>query len=417
MNNPRTKRLVLQHLVGFGVSCFAITLHSPKAQAQTQGAGSIQKIVIPVFMLSDDPRLETRRLERAYLGHPSGSAIDGLSVATKDSSFELDAARIDLQFSAVRVSSIEQVRVEASKLAQTGALMFVSELPANWLIALSDATKVPVLNVSEAQDELRGQQCRNNLFHVCPSERMKMDALAQILMARRWNKVLLLVGDSPDDLRRSEVALRTLQRFNLKVVVKKTFKLSADPRERQLSNLSLITSGQEFDALWIVDSDGEFARSVPYRLPLPRPVVGDAGLVPVAWDRNFERYGAPQVSKSFAKTMRRPMGGHDWVAWLTGRVVVNTLTQAIDIKTGDGKKKWLSADFLKHLHSSEFKVDGSKGQVLSFRAWDRQLRQPVFLSDGQAVVETAPLEGVMHPRNALDTLGADSPEKLCKAVN
>jgi hypothetical protein len=31
------------------------------------------------------------------------------------------------------------------------------------------------------------------------------------------------------------------------------------------------------------------------------------------------------------------------------------------------------------------------------------------------VLSQAPVEGVMHPRDALDTLGADAPEKLCKA--
>jgi ABC transporter substrate binding protein (PQQ-dependent alcohol dehydrogenase system) len=408
------KRLLLKQLAGVGAGCLASSL---SAAANAQAGAAVQKVVIPVFMRMDDPRLEARRLERAYLGHASGSAIDGLQVATKDSSFELDVARIDLQFSAVRVSSIEQVRAEAVKLTQAGAPLFVSELASSWLGTLCDATKGAVFNVSEAHDELREQQCRGNLFHVYPSERMKADGLAQILMARRWSKVFLLVGDTPEDVRRSAVVINTLKRFNLKVIANKTFKLSADPRERQLSNLSLLTGGQDFDVLWVVDSDGEFARTVPYRLPLPRPVVGDAGLVPLAWDSHFDRYGAPQVSKSFAKNLRRPMTGHDWAAWMAGRVLVSALTQLTDVKSSDTKKKLQSSDFLKLLGSAEFKVDGSKGQVLSFRSWDRQLRQPIWLSDGQAVVDTAPLEGVMHPRNALDTLGADAPEKLCKAVS
>ena len=59
-------------------------------------------------------------------------------------------------------------------------------------------------------------------------------------------------------------------------------------------------------------------------------------------------------------------------------------------------------------------MDGAKGVALQFRPWDRQLRQPLLLSDGQGVQALAPAEGVLHPRNALDTLGADEPEKLCK---
>jgi ABC transporter substrate binding protein (PQQ-dependent alcohol dehydrogenase system) len=60
-------------------------------------------------------------------------------------------------------------------------------------------------------------------------------------------------------------------------------------------------------------------------------------------------------------------------------------------------------------------LDGSKGVTMSFRPWDGQLRQPVMLTDGFSVVAVAPAEGVLHPKNNLDTLGADAPEKLCKA--
>ena len=52
---------------------------------------------------------------------------------------------------------------------------------------------------------------------------------------------------------------------------------------------------------------------------------------------------------------------------------------------------------------------------MSFRAWDGQLRQPLLLSDGQSVISMAPVDGMLHAKNTLDTLGADAPEKLCKA--
>ena len=63
----------------------------------------------------------------------------------------------------------------------------------------------------------------------------------------------------------------------------------------------------------------------------------------------------------------------------------------------------------------EAEVDGSKGVLMGFRPWDGQLRQPIVLSDGMSAVDLMPAEGVLHPKNALDTLGADAPEKLCKA--
>ena len=70
---------------------------------------------------------------------------------------------------------------------------------------------------------------------------------------------------------------------------------------------------------------------------------------------------------------------------------------------------------LGHSEGSTLDRSAEAGVGLSFRAWDGQLRQPLLLSDGQSVVAMAPVDGILHPKNALDTLGADAPEKLCKA--
>jgi ABC transporter substrate binding protein (PQQ-dependent alcohol dehydrogenase system) len=51
---------------------------------------------------------------------------------------------------------------------------------------------------------------------------------------------------------------------------------------------------------------------------------------------------------------------------------------------------------------------------LSFRAWDGQLRQPLLLAHGNGLAASAPVEGFLHPRTMLDTLGFDAPETGCK---
>jgi ABC transporter substrate binding protein (PQQ-dependent alcohol dehydrogenase system) len=235
---------------------------------------------------------------------------------------------------------------------------------------------------------------------------MRADALAQTLVARRWSNVLLLAGPSALDAERSAVAQAAIKRYALKLVQAKPFKLSADPRERELGNPALLTSSAAsgaYDVVWVVDSDGEFARALPYRTALPRPVVGDAGLVALAWQAQFERFGAPQVSRRFAKATGRAMTAPDWAAWMGGKAIAAAAAAA---------PKGPAAAFAKALSALE--LDGSKGTSMSFRAWDGQLRQPMLLSDGQGVIALAPAEGVLHPRNNLDTLGADAPEKLCK---
>jgi ABC transporter substrate binding protein (PQQ-dependent alcohol dehydrogenase system) len=353
---------------------------------------------------ADDPRLERSRLERAWLGQPGGPAADGVNIGLGDGQFELDAAGAKVELNVVEVADAAAARVAAAAAEKAGAAALMTDLPAAWTLAAADAApKLPLLNIGETSDALRQADCRKNLFHLIPSERMRADALAQTLVARRWSNVLLLTGPAPEDQRRSAAALAAIKRYGLKLAGSKPFKLSADPRERDLANPLLLTQGN-YDAVWVVDSDGEFAASLPYRTALPRPVVGDGGLVAMAWSAKFERYGSPQVSRRMVKAAKRPMTPHDWAAWMAAKVVVAAAVAA---------PKGPAAAFQKALAAVD--IDGSKGVPMSFRPWDGQLRQPVLLGDGQSVIAVAPADGVLHPKNNLDTLGVDAPEKLCKA--
>jgi ABC transporter substrate binding protein (PQQ-dependent alcohol dehydrogenase system) len=353
---------------------------------------------------AEDPRLERTRVERAYLGHPGGPAGDGVQMALDESQFELDAAQAGVSVATQAAASLDAARSAAVAAEKAGAAVLIADLPTDWLLAVVDAVKIPVLNVGDPADRLRAHDCRARLFHLIPSERMRTDALAQTLVSRKWTQLLLLVGPTPADQLRAATAQASMKRYGLKVVASKPFKLSADPRERDLANPLLLTAGASYDAVWVVDSDGEFARALPYRTVLPRPVVGDAGLVAVAWHAQFERFGAPQVSRRFAKAFKRPMTANDWTAWMAGKTLV---TLAVAAPKGPNAA-WAQA-------LAKTPVDGSKGTAMSFRPWDGQLRQSLLLTDGQGVISQAPIEGLLHPSNVLDTLGADAPEKLCKA--
>jgi len=353
----------------------------------------------------NDPRLERTRLERAYLGHPGGPAAEGVQVALDEGSFELEAAGAAVTLSAATARSIDSARSAAQAAEKAGAALILTDLPGDWTLAVADAVKLPVLNIGAPDDSLRQQDCRPRLYHVLPSERMRSDAIAQTLVSRKWSKLLLLVGASPLDQQRSATAQASIKRYGLQVVASKPFKLSTDPRERDLANPLLLTAGNAYDAVWVVDSDGEFARGLPYRTVLPRPVVGDAGLVALAWHAQFERYGAPQVSRRFFKAAKRPMTDRDWAAWLAGKTLLALATAVPKGSNG----AWAQA-------LAKTSVDGSKGVNMSFRAWDGQLRQTMLLTDGQGVIAQAPIDGLLHPTDVLDTLGADAPEKLCKAA-
>jgi ABC transporter substrate binding protein (PQQ-dependent alcohol dehydrogenase system) len=371
------------------------------ACAATQAASWRVTLLVP----ANDERLSRARLERGALGHPGGPVADALKIAVNEGQAELPEGS-KLTLDVVEVADAAAAGAAAGKAEKAGALALLADLPSAWTLAAADAAaKTPLLNVGNAADALREAQCRANLWHFTPSDRMKSDALAQTLVARRWTQVLVLAGPSEMDRARAATAQASAKRYGLKVVATRPFKLSADPRERDLANPLLLTgaaAASAYDAVWVIDSDGEFAATLPYRTALPRPVVGDGGLVAVAWSPKFDRYGALQVTRRLLKTVGRPMGAHDWPAYVAGRALIGAIIAA--------PKGPLPA---LHKALAEGEVDASKGVLMSLRPWDGQLRQPVLLTDGQSVVAMAPGDGVLHPKNTLDTLGADAPEKLC----
>jgi ABC transporter substrate binding protein (PQQ-dependent alcohol dehydrogenase system) len=66
------------------------------------------------------------------------------------------------------------------------------------------------------------------------------------------------------------------------------------------------------------------------------------------------------------------------------------------------------------LLSPDFEVADFKGQRLTLRPWNQQLRQPIQLTDGRGTVSVSPQEGFLHQVTELDTLGLDQPETKCK---
>ena len=364
---------------------------------------------ILVVGLRDDPRYERKTLEQAFIGKPTGRplvaaqiAIDELKDNLQDSGNQLKLQ--DLQWDG---KSTTELLAEINKRK---AQVLLLDLPVEQQKALMDAfakisTAPIVFNISESSDALRGASCHPHWLHTLPSDRMLADAMAQWLAARNWRDMILLVGPEPQDQALRDIWTASIKRFGLKVKAERKFVLSGDPRQREASNPKLLTAEPAHDVVMVLDSVGEFAKGLPFNTALPRPVVGSSGLVPLAWHTSWERYGAPQLSHRFQKLTNKQMASQDWASWMAVKSFATAL---------DEEPKATLAQLLHNLRSGKTTLDGFKGTALSFRPWDGQLRQGIFMAHGQAVAGMAPVEGVLHPKEILDTLGADEPESLCK---
>ena len=371
-------------------------------------AAAARDLTIGIVAAPDDARYESKRLEKYYPGQPLGRPRSGAEVALAESSFQLSNGKLKIVLQDVPFEDAASARKQILAMAQKGVRHFLLDLPGADLAELSKALQTSELllfNVSASDDSLRRSACSANLFHTLPDEAMLADATAQFLTAHKWTRVLLLTSTAANDATRTAAARQAIKRYGIKLVGDKTFKLSNDPRERDLGNVALLTAGSDADAVWVVDADGEFARDVPYRTNLPRPVVGSAGLVAEAWQTSWERFGAPQLSRRFAKAAQRPMASADWAAWMATKAIIEVAL------------KWPDArEHRRALRAPDLVLDGFKGVRLSFRPWDQQLRQPLFLAHGGVgggIAGVAPFDGFLHPSNNLDTLGADQKESPC----
>ena len=205
---------------------------------------------------------------------------------------------------------------------------------------------------------------------------------------------------------------RAATRFGAKIVQERVFEDTGGARrtdsgavqvQRQIP--AFTQSAPAYDVLVAADESEVFAGYLPYRTWEARPVAGSAGLVPKGWDAAHDQWGANQLQNRFVAMFSRRMTERDGNAWAAGRMIGEAASR------GQGKDPKAMLAFLK---SADFSLAAFKGQRLTLRDWNLQLRQPILLADGRVIASVSPQEGFLHQVSELDTLGYDRPETRCR---
>jgi ABC transporter substrate binding protein (PQQ-dependent alcohol dehydrogenase system) len=301
-------------------------------------------------------------------------------------------------------------RLAAARAALAESPYLILDTDAATLTAIADLPEAKgalLFNATAADTELRSAGCRPNLFHTLPDHAMRADALMQFVTSRRWTRLALIRGANPEDQAFAAALTASTRKFGLKPPATKDWLTDADIRRNAAQEVPLFTQSlPEHDLLLIADEAHDFGRYIAYNTWAPRPVAGSEGLVPTAWAPVVEQWGAAQLQSRFSEATNRQMRAEDWSAWAAFRALSEAMTRtnATD-----------PATLRQFLLSEDFELAAFKGAPLSFRNWNGQLRQPIPLVTPRAVVAQAPLEGFLHQRNELDSLGEDAPETKCKA--
>ena len=296
-----------------------------------------------------------------------------------------------------------------------GERLFIADLGAEQLMqlaALADAAGALLFNARAPEDRLRTETCHASVLHVAPSRAMKADALAQYLIWKQWPAWFLMHGTRPADIAFADAIRRAAQRYGAEIVEERSYEFVEFARRTDSGHVQvqqqmpvLTQDVADYDVLVVADESDVFGEYLPYRTWEPRPVAGTQGLVPTAWSRVHEQWGGTQVQRRFEKFAGRPMTERDYNAWLAVRIIGEAVT-----RTGNAGAEALHDYML----SDQFEIAAFKGEGLSFRPWNQQLRQPILLVTARVLVSVSPQEQFLHERTPLDTLGYDEPESACR---
>jgi ABC transporter substrate binding protein (PQQ-dependent alcohol dehydrogenase system) len=301
------------------------------------------------------------------------------------------------------------------QLADRGISFFIIDLPADMLLRASDAGRgrgLVFFNAGAIDDRLREEDCRADVIHTAPTRTMLADGLAQYLVVKRWLRWLLVVGSHEADKLFADALRRAAGRFGAKIVEQRVFEDTGGARRTDSGlvqiqrQIPLFTQGAAaYDVLVAADESEVFASYLPYRTRDPRPVAGSAGLIPKSWDAAHDQWGAIQLQNRFMQLFSRRMTSLDMQAWSAARMIGEAAA-----RVGSSEPQTILA----YMKGPDFALAAFKGQKLTLRDWNLQLRQPILLADGRTIISVSPQEGFLHQFSELDTLGIDRPETKCR---
>jgi ABC-type branched-subunit amino acid transport system substrate-binding protein len=250
------------------------------------------------------------------------------------------------------------------------------------LSALAQQERLLCLNTTARGSELRGEKCHRSTFHVEPDLAMYTQAMGQWLVQnnhKRWYYVVSEAGFGQEIYHRSRRFLQHQGGADLGrsmvtagqsdyqgvlahlggveaeavVVALKGEELQHFLKQYQASGLKTLLAGIPLDmiALWQVSLDSL------------------QGVWVASWYHGLERFSARELNRRFYRRFEKPAEGFAWTNWAAVKLVVEGV-----LRSGSTE----AAALVSYLAGAP-PFDGHKGRSLTFREWNHQLRQPLYV--------------------------------------
>lgn len=323
------------------------------------------------------------------------SAAQGAELAADEFGFNAAMLGHDFTVPAVTAAGADAVVAAASSLVSDhgvyGIVGGFDLAEAGALAAWSAEAGVPFINVGSSADALRNEQCRPLTFHLEPSAAMYLDATAGWYVRaglRNWYFVFGKDEESAAQLARvrrtiSDRHFGAREAGNVAVGEGTDWKAVAAGVKRSRADfvVLLLPAADQLTALVALQEEGVEAMVTGFPYPAAQtrtfyaasreaaPTLG-AGHRVAAWEATLDAYGARELNSRYRASYGEPMDPSAWAVYQG----VKVLYEAAFFGGGTD-----AATVVGYLGSPQVVFDVWKGIATSFRPWDRQLRQSVYL--------------------------------------
>jgi ABC transporter substrate binding protein (PQQ-dependent alcohol dehydrogenase system) len=418
----------------FGVPQLTVSRPSPAAVVEP---GTVRVGVVA-------PAQTRRQHGREALGEPARRGANLAQNAVARLGGDLEVPFEVLFASAPTVAAA--VRAAERLVATEAVVALVGGFGAEEALALAHVAEVRgvvFFNVGAADDALRHENCRPTTFHVEASTSMYIDALSRWFGSdgARW---FVLYHDAGDGALVDRV-VDALERFGSGAVVGSAsveprqfvfFDLLADLRAAEPDVVLTIVGADELDQFLVqfemfgldatvatVPDQRAQTREMLVRLRQSAPTASRTPR-PALWDTTLGADGnhpaAADLNERYVSRTGEPM---EPSAWATYAAVMSVFDAA---RAG---RAAAPADLVDHLRDPAVELDLGKGPGTSFRPWDHQLRQPLYMVEidpeapwGSRVSARVAIAGVIAEvpgggaevrRSVLDLIGDDEERSTC----
>ena len=331
-----------------------------------------------------------------------------------------------------RSNGPEQASTVAEKLIERENLVAligaVDDRSSHRIGRIAKEHRIPFFNCGSSSDALRNELCDRYTFHLEATRSMYVAAVSRwLIYQRRSLRWYFLTSDSSIDRALYSAANSYLEEnggveIGHRVVSRGKNDFSAefeDITSKSPQVVFLTLQAEEF---------ANFLRQSQHRgftLPIVHPSFDRAALDPEAvqtvpfaypslWHHGLFRYSARELNSRFRKKFDRPMDSRAWVNWAAVKMIGEAVVRSNAV---DGPT-------LVEYLESEPAFDGHKGESLTFRKWNHQLRQPIYIlataedpeSDSHQTFEMTaqiPIAGPRSESDPVDSIGISQSDTGC----